>query len=200
MARWYARATKRRSVGFWPSGQTAFSVTGRWSVRVDGRYSGKLSGDGSGGVGEHRAAGPLRRLERPECEERSMEAENQGVARGSATGTPAERPPRSRAGWPTKSRWLVHLGLLAFAGLVIVHLAQRRHQIAGMLARLWGFRRRVGRELRLLLRMRSSPLSRSTSWSRGSWTGIGEPHCSSLSSRNLSTGGTCSPLLCSSCI
>jgi hypothetical protein len=39
---------------------------------------------------------------------------------------------------------------LAFAGLVIVHLAQRRHRIAGMLARLWGFRRRVGRELRLL--------------------------------------------------
>ena len=108
-----------------------------------------------------------------------MEAENQGVARGSATGgaagTPAERPPRSRAGWPTRSRWLVHLGLLAcavaalgtlqllhirnaihadvglaFAGLVIVHLAQRRHRIAGMFARLWGFRRRVGRELRLL--------------------------------------------------
>jgi hypothetical protein len=104
-----------------------------------------------------------------------MEAENQGVARGSATGTPSERPPRSRAGWPTTSRWVVHLGLLAcavaalgtlqllhtrnaihadvglaFAGLVIVHLAQRRHRIAGMLARLWGFRRRVGRELRLL--------------------------------------------------
>ena len=108
-----------------------------------------------------------------------MEAENQGVARGSATGsaagTPAERPSRSGAGWPTRSRWLVHLGLLAcavaalgtlqllhirnaihadvglaFAGLVIVHLAQRRHRIAGMLARLWGFRRRVGRELRLL--------------------------------------------------
>ena len=104
-----------------------------------------------------------------------MEAENQGVARGSAAGTLAERPPRLRAGWLTRSRWLVHLGLLAcavaalgtlqllhvrnaihadvglaFAGLVVVHLAQRRHRIAGMLARLWGFRRRVGRELRLL--------------------------------------------------
>ena len=108
-----------------------------------------------------------------------MEADNQGVARGSATssaaGTPAERPTRPRAGWLTRSRWLVHLGLLAcavaalgtlqllhirnaihadvglaFAGLVVVHLAQRRHRIAGMLARLWGFRRRVGRELRLL--------------------------------------------------
>jgi len=32
----------------------------------------------------------------------------------------------------------------------MVHLAQRRHRIAGMFTRLWGFRRRVGRELRLL--------------------------------------------------
>jgi hypothetical protein len=39
---------------------------------------------------------------------------------------------------------------LAFAGLAVVHLAQRRHRIAGMLARLRGFRRRVVRELRLL--------------------------------------------------
>jgi hypothetical protein len=92
-----------------------------------------------------------------------------------AGGAPAERPARSPAGWRTRSRWLVHLGLLvfaaaalgtlqllhirnaihadvglAFAGLVIVHLAQRRHRIAGMFARLWGFRRRVVRELRLL--------------------------------------------------
>jgi len=97
------------------------------------------------------------------------------AARGSAPGTLAERPPRSRARSPARSRWLVHLGLLAcavaalgtlqllhirnaihadvglaFAGLVGVHLAQRRHRIAGMFARLWGFRRRVGRELRLL--------------------------------------------------
>jgi hypothetical protein len=88
---------------------------------------------------------------------------------------PAGRRARSRTGWRTRSRWLVHLGLpvfavaalgtlqllhihnaihadvgLAFAGLVIVHLAQRRHRIAGMFARLWGFRRRVGHELRLL--------------------------------------------------
>jgi hypothetical protein len=92
-----------------------------------------------------------------------------------ASGAPAERPAPSRTGWRTRSRWLVHLGLLAFAaaalatlqllhirnaihadvglafaGLVIVHLAQRRHRIAGMFARLWGFRRRVVRELRLL--------------------------------------------------
>ena len=106
---------------------------------------------------------------------RSLEAENQGAARSSAAGAPSERQPRSRAGWQVRSRWLVHLGLLAcavaalgtlqllhirnaihadvglaFAGLVSVHLAQRRHRIAGMLARLWGVRRRVGRELRLL--------------------------------------------------
>lgn len=104
-----------------------------------------------------------------------MEAENQGAALGRAAGGSAERRAQSRTGWPTRSRWLVHLGLLvfaaaalgtlqllhirnaihadvglAFAGLVIVHLTQRRHRIAGMLARLWGFRRRVARELRLL--------------------------------------------------
>jgi hypothetical protein len=104
-----------------------------------------------------------------------MEADNQGAARGRAAGAPTGRPARSRTVWRTRSRWLVHLGLLvfaaaalgtlqllhirnaihadvglAFAGLVIVHLAQRRHRIAGMFARLWGFRRRVMRELRLL--------------------------------------------------
>ena len=104
-----------------------------------------------------------------------MEAENQGAARGTAAGTPAGGPVRSRTGWRTRSRWLVHLGLLvfaaaalgtlqllhirnaihadvglAFAGLVIIHLAQRRHRIAGMFARLWRFRRGVVRELRLL--------------------------------------------------
>ena len=104
-----------------------------------------------------------------------IDAMVKGAARDSAAGTPAERPSRSRAGWPARSRWLVHLGLLAcaaaalgtlqllhirnaihadvglaFAGLVLVHLAQRRHRIAGMFARLWGYRRRVGRELRLL--------------------------------------------------
>ena len=104
-----------------------------------------------------------------------METENQGAAGGRAVGAPAERRARPRTAWPTRSRWLVHLGLLAFAAaalgtlqllhirnaihadvglafaaLVIVHLAQRRHRIAGMFARLWGFRRRVVRELRLL--------------------------------------------------
>ncbi|MGH9028427.1 MAG: hypothetical protein ACRDV4_02275 [Acidimicrobiales bacterium] len=39
---------------------------------------------------------------------------------------------------------------LAFAALVIVHLAQRRRRIARMLAQLMRFRPRVERELRLL--------------------------------------------------
>lgn len=105
----------------------------------------------------------------------AMATSEDAAARGSAAGAPAERPARSSTGWPTRSRWLVHLGLLvfaaaavgtlqllhirnaihadvglAFAGLVIVHLAQRRHRIAGMFARLWGFRRRVVRELRVM--------------------------------------------------
>ncbi len=45
----------------------------------------------------------------------------------------------------------IHAGVgLAFGGLVVVHLAQRRHRIAGMLAQVRGLRRRVARELRLL--------------------------------------------------
>jgi hypothetical protein len=100
-----------------------------------------------------------------------MDTGHQGAARGGAAGKQAP----SRAAWRARSRWLVHLGLLAcaaaalgtlqllhihnaihadvglaFAGLVIVHLVQRRHRIAGMFARLWGSRRRVARELRLL--------------------------------------------------
>ena len=104
-----------------------------------------------------------------------MEAENQGVTLGKPAGALDRRRARSRTAWLIRSRWLVHLGLLvfaaaalgtlqllhirnaihagvglAFAGLVVVHLAQRRHRIAGMLARLWGFRQHVARELRLL--------------------------------------------------
>ncbi len=100
-----------------------------------------------------------------------MDTENQGAAPGRA----AERRARSRTAWRTRSRWLVHLGLLAFAAaalgtlqllhirnaihadvglvfaaLVIVHLAQRRHRIARMFAQLWRSRRRVARELRRL--------------------------------------------------
>lgn len=84
------------------------------------------------------------------------------------------RPGRSRTGWRTRSRWLVHLGLLVFAaaalgtlqllhvrnaihadiglvfaGLVVVHLAQRRHRIGRMLAQLVRLRPRIERELRL---------------------------------------------------
>ena len=104
-----------------------------------------------------------------------MEAENQGAAPGRAAGSPGERRARSRTAWRLRSRWLVHLGLLVFAaaalgtlqllhirnaihadvgltfaGLVVVHLAQRRHRIAGMFTQLRGIRRRVVRELRLL--------------------------------------------------
>ena len=84
-------------------------------------------------------------------------------------------PGAARAAWRTKSRWLVHLGLLAllaaslgtlqllhirnaihadiglaFAGLVVVHLVQRRHRIAQMLAQLPHLQARVQRELRVL--------------------------------------------------
>jgi hypothetical protein len=87
----------------------------------------------------------------------------------------AQRPAPRRATWGARSRWLVHLALLAllaaslatlqllhvrnaihadvglgFAGLVVVHLAQRRHRIARMLARLRRIRPQVERELRLL--------------------------------------------------
>ena len=104
-----------------------------------------------------------------------MDTENQGAARGREAGAPAGRRARPGTAWRTRSRWLVHLGLLAFAaaalgtlqllhirnaihadvglafaGLVVVHLVQRRRRIAGMFARLWGFRQRVVRELRLL--------------------------------------------------
>ena len=104
-----------------------------------------------------------------------MPTGNPGAERGGAVGPPAERPARSRNVWRARSRWLVHLGLLAsvvaafatlqllhirnaihadvglvFAGLVIVHLAQRRHRIARMVAQIVRTRPRVERELRLL--------------------------------------------------
>ena len=104
-----------------------------------------------------------------------MDTENPGTTQGRAVGATAERPARSRTAWRARSRWLVHLGLLAFlaaalgtlqllhvrnaihadvglafAGLVVVHLAQRRHRIARMLAQLMRLRPRVEREVRLL--------------------------------------------------
>ena len=104
-----------------------------------------------------------------------MDTENPGAAHGRAVGAPTEGPARSRTAWRARSRWLVHLGLLAsvaaalgtlqllhirnaihadvglvFVGLVIVHLAQRRHRIARMLAQLRRLGPRVERELRLL--------------------------------------------------
>jgi hypothetical protein len=104
-----------------------------------------------------------------------MEAENQGVTLRNLVSAQDRRRARSRTAWRIRSRWLVHLGLLvfaaaalgtlqllhirnaihagvglAFAALAVIHLAQRRHRIAGMLARLLGLRQRVARELRIL--------------------------------------------------
>jgi hypothetical protein len=104
-----------------------------------------------------------------------MDTENPGTTQGRAVGATAERPARPRTAWRARSRWLVHLGLLAFlaaalgtlqllhvrnaihadvglafAGLVVVHLVQRRHRIARMLAQLMRLRPRVEREVRLL--------------------------------------------------
>ena len=42
---------------------------------------------------------------------------NQGAARGTAADAPAER--RAQTGWLTRSRWLVHLGLLACAAAAL---------------------------------------------------------------------------------
>jgi hypothetical protein len=104
-----------------------------------------------------------------------MDTENPGASQGRAGDAPAEQPARSETAWRTRSRLLVHIGLLAFAaaalgtlqllhirnaihsdvglvfaGLVLVHLAQRRHRIVRMLAPLRRARPRVERELRLL--------------------------------------------------
>jgi hypothetical protein len=104
-----------------------------------------------------------------------MDTENPGVPQGRVVDAPAERPARFGTTWRVRSRWLVHLGLLVFAaaalgtlqllhirnaihadvglvfaGLVVVHLAQRRHRIARMLAQLRRVRPRIERELRLL--------------------------------------------------
>ena len=104
-----------------------------------------------------------------------MDIENPRATQGPPVGAQAQRRARARTTWRARSRWLVHLGLLAllaaalgtlqllhvrnaihadvglaFAGLVVVHLAQRRHRIARMLAQLMRFRPRVERELRLL--------------------------------------------------
>jgi hypothetical protein len=104
-----------------------------------------------------------------------MDTENAGDAQERAVGTPTERPARSQTAWRARSRWLVHIGLLVsvaaafgtlqflhirnaihadvglvFAGLVVVHLAQRRRRIVRMFAQAMRFRPRVERELRLL--------------------------------------------------
>ena len=104
-----------------------------------------------------------------------MNSETPGPAQTPADSAPASGPGRSRSSWPVRSRWFVHLGLLAllaaslgtlqllhirnaihadvglgFAALVVIHLLQRRHRMARMLAHLVRLRPRIERELRLL--------------------------------------------------
>jgi hypothetical protein len=92
-----------------------------------------------------------------------------------AAGDTEQRPVHAQTAWRARSRWLVHLGLLAslagalatlqllhvrnaihadvglaFAGLVVVHLSQRRHRIGRMLRSITRHRPRIGRELRLI--------------------------------------------------
>lgn len=94
---------------------------------------------------------------------------------GRIVGAAARSASRPSSSWPARSRWLVHLGLLAllgasfgtlqllhirnaihadvglaFAGLVVVHLGQRRHRLTRMMAQLMRLRPRIRRELRLL--------------------------------------------------
>jgi hypothetical protein len=104
-----------------------------------------------------------------------MDTENPRAARMGTEGASTQGLARSRNTWRSTTRWLVHLGLLVsvaaalgtlqllhirnaihavvglvFAGLVVIHLAQRRYRIARMLTPLMRVRSRVERELRLL--------------------------------------------------
>lgn len=88
--------------------------------------------------------------------------------------TPADGPLDRPAPWRARSRWMVHLGLLCtaaaalgtlqllhvrtafhadvglvFVGLVVVHLAQRRHTVARMAAQVVKARRFAERRIRL---------------------------------------------------
>ena len=144
-----------------------------------------------------------------------MDRETLRAVQGRMVGAATEDRTKPRNTRRAKYRWLVHIGLLVsfvaafgtlqllhvsnaihagvglvFAGLVIVHLAQRRHRLARMLAQLMRLRPRVKREMRLLGSDAIFTLSRSTSWCQGSSTWGGEPP---------STSGTSSLQPCSSC-
>jgi hypothetical protein len=105
----------------------------------------------------------------------SRDPENAGTERATVSERRGGSRPRALTGWRSGSRWLVHLGLLAtvaaafgtlqllhirnaihadvglaFAGLVIVHLAQRRHRVARLVTQLGRARPLVVSELRLL--------------------------------------------------
>jgi hypothetical protein len=105
---------------------------------------------------------------------KSVETENPGTTRRRAVGVTAGRAARSRSKWSARTRFAVHLGLLcsaaaalgtlqllhvqvryhtvvglAFVGLVLVHLAQRRHTLARMAKGIVRPRKRVERRIRL---------------------------------------------------
>jgi hypothetical protein len=122
-------------------------------------------------------------------------------------GAAADQPVRRRSSWRVRSRWLVHLALLAsvaaaiatlqllhvrvayhavvglvFGGLVVIHLIQRRHRIARMVARLGRARPRIERELRLLasdtilaLLTLNVVISGIVDWNRGTQTKLPLP-------------------------
>lgn len=104
-----------------------------------------------------------------------MDAEESGPPRPGRVPAAAAAPGRARAARRARSRWFVHLALLAclagslgtlqllhirnaihaevgltFGGLAIVHLLQRRHRIAGMCTHLVRLQPRLAREVRLL--------------------------------------------------
>ena len=67
---------------------------------------------------------------------RSMDAENSGTAQGRGIGSSARRAAPPRGAWRARSRWLVHLGLLAsfagaFATLQLLHIHNAIHTDRG---------------------------------------------------------------------
>ncbi len=66
-----------------------------------------------------------------------MDTQNPGTAQAQAVGAAAERPARSQAAWRARSRWLVHLGLLAFLAaalgtLQLLHIRNAIHADVGL--------------------------------------------------------------------
>ena len=71
-----------------------------------------------------------------------MDVENPGTALERTGSAPIERATRSRTAWRFRSRWLVHLGLLAsfagaFATLQLLHIATPSMPTWGSFSRVW---------------------------------------------------------------